>query len=294
MKNKEKATGFINAIERKNIKAKIVYWAMFAFLVIVSLICILPPIWIFVSSFKDTAEFLSLPPTLLPKHVNLSKLAAVWTKASLGKAYIATCEMVVGDLFFCLTICCLAGYMLSRLKPKGHKILFTIIFWTMLLPTSMNMVPLFATFVDFPILHVNLTDSFLPMWIMSGANAFNILLFKSFFDSISISYLEAARIDGCSEFGIFSKIILPLSKPIVMTVSIFTVNATWGSFLWPYLLIKKTNMKPLGVVVYGLKDLLSVDEYMMSLIFVIVPPVIFFLLFQKYIMEGMMIGGIKG
>ena len=122
-----------------------------------------------------------------------------------------------------LLFCGLAGYVLSRLKPKGSSVVQTLVFWTILIPTSMGMVPLYMSLVNMKML-----DSYIPFWLMAGANAFNTILFKSFFDGISKTYMEAARLDGAGELKIFSKIILPLSKPIFMTVAIFCFNESWG------------------------------------------------------------------
>lgn len=289
--NKEK--GFITKVELKQTKVKVFYWVIFGILFAVSLIFIIPTIWLILSAFKDTQEFMKVPPTIIPKSFDLSKIASVWRKGAFGTSFPATIVMVLGELFFCLSINGMAGYVLSRMKPRGSKLVMTLVLWTMMMPDSVGMVPRFITFVDFPIFHFSLMDSYLPMWLMAGANAFYVLLFKSFFDSISISYLEAAKIDGCSDKGIFLKIILPLSKPIFMTVSIFTVTGSWGSFFWPYLLIKSEHLKPVGLKIFNLQKLITVDEYSMSLLFVIVPPAIFFLFFQKYIIEGVSLGGVK-
>ena len=129
---------------------------------------------------------------------------------------------------------------------------------------------------------------------MQGGNAFNTLLFKSFFDGISKTYLEAARVDGGSELTIFWKIIMPLSKPVFMSVAIFTVVGGWGSFLWPSLILKNEELHPIGLALLNMEKTLPIDEYLMLLIFAIVPPILFFILFQKYIMEGVSVGGIKG
>ena len=170
-----------------------------------------------------------------------------------------------------------------------------MVLWSMMMPSNLSMVPLFISFTkEIPILGVNMMDSYVPFWIMAGANAFYTLLFKSFFDGIPKTYLEAARIDGSTELGIFARVILPLSTPGFISVAILVVTSEWGQFLWPSLVIKDEALRPIGLLLYQIQSNLSVDEYMMAMIFVIIPPVIFFVLFQKYIMEGISIGGIKG
>lgn len=290
----KKDKGFITKIEFKNSKVRLLYCVFFLILLLLSFIFIVPTLWMILSAFKDTQEFLQVPPTLIPKSFDINKIATVWSKTAFGKSFLATLIMVLGNLIFCLVCNGLAGYVLSRLKPKGSGLIMALVLWTMMMPENISMVPRFMTFKDFPVFHFSLIDSYWPMWLMEGANAFYVLIFKSFFDTISQSYIEAARIDGCSDIRVFTSIILPLSKPVFMSVSIFTVTHSWGSFFWPYLVVHSEYLKPVGVKIFTLQPVISVDEYIMSLVFVIVPPVIFFLLFQKNIMEGVSLGGIKG
>lgn len=294
-KEKRESTGAILDHDLKSPKVKIGYTAVYIIAIIVSLTFIIPIFWILLSAFKGTKEFSAIIPTLFPEQIELAKIGRVWSKVSLGRAYLSTIYMMAGCLAFSLVSNGLAGYVLSRLKPKGSAVVSTVILWSMMLPSGLSMVPLFISFTkNVPFTNFNLMDSYVPIWMMAGASAFNVLLFKSFFDGISTSYLEAARIDGCSEVGIFCKIVMPLSKPVFFSVAIFVITGGWGQFLWPYLLIKTPALQPIGVRTYLMQSELAVDEYFMMLIFVVVPPVLFFCFFQKYIMDGVSVGGIKG
>lgn len=279
----------------KNPGVKLVHILLTVIMLAISLSFIIPVLWVLVSAFKDTKEFLQMPPKILPESFDISKIGRVWKKTSLAKAYMSTIYMMAGSLAVSLISNGLAGYVLSRLKPKGSTVIIVAVLWSMMLPGGLSMVPLFISFTkEVPFLGVNLLNSYIPLWLMSGASAFNVLLFKSFFDGIPRAYLEAARIDGCSEAGIFTRIVLPLSKPVFMSVAIFVFTGGWGSFMWPYLLIKNENLMPIGVRTYILQPVLPQDEYFMMLIFVIVPPIIFFCIFQKYLMDGVSLGGVKG
>ncbi|MEG1441654.1 MAG: carbohydrate ABC transporter permease [Oscillospiraceae bacterium] len=291
----EKQTGLLTSLDLKSLRSRIGYWCIVGFIVLVSIICIFPPLWVFLSSFKDVKEFLSIPPTIIPHSFHPEKLVEVWKSMNFGKYYINTFYLAIGELVFCIFFNGLAGYVISRLKPKGSMLFFSLVLWSMMLPTSVSMVPLFMSFIDFPIFHFSMLNSYFPMWLMAGANAFNVLLFKNFFDSIPMSYLEAARIDGCSNLGIFTRIILPLSKPIIMVVAIFSINASWESFFWPYLVIKDKSLTTVAVQLFKMKATgFAMDKYMIVLLFSILPPAIIFLFFQKYIMEGVTMSGIKG
>lgn len=290
-----KETTLFSSMDYKRPKYKIIYFIMLALLIIMSVICFFPVIWIALSCFKDVKEFYSTPPTLLPKHIDLSMLVKVWNKLGYLRYYLNTLCIAAGNLVVCIISTGFAGYVLSKLKPKGWKLVLSAILWTMLLPSSVSMVPLFMSFVDFPIIHANLTNTYLPLWMMAGANTFYMLVFKNFFDSISVTLVEAARVDGCSDAGIFFKIIAPLSKSVIMVIAIFTFNDSWGSFLWPYLVVKSESMFPVMVRVFTMSNSnLAMNEYLSALFFAILPPVILFLCFSKQIMTGFSLsGGVK-
>lgn len=290
----KKRSGAISALEMKKPSVKLAYWIVFALLIIATIVCLFPPLWILMSAFKDTQEFLAVPPTLFPHSFHPEKIKILLEKTNFFDACFNSVIMTLGDVLSSLLFNGLAGYVISRLKPKGSTLIATMILWTMMMPTSVATVPLFMTFVDFPGLHINLLDTYFPMWMISGANAFNVLLFKNFFDSISKSYIEAARIDGCSNVGIFTRIILPMSKPIVVTVAIFTFNGAWGSFFWPYLVLKDSSKMVVGLQIFKMKESVSVDLYVMALLFAIIPPSLVFMFLQKHIMDGVSLGGVKG
>lgn len=290
-----KDTGLLTSLDFKLKRVRIGYWIMFGVLLAISLAFLFPAVWIILSSFKDVKEFLSTPPTLFPHSFHPEKVIKVWSKMNISRSYLNTLIVSAGDMFFAIVVNGLAGYVISRLKPKGANVVFLLVLWSMMLPSSVSLVPLFMTFMDFPVGHFSMMNTYWPMWVLKGANAFNVLLFKSFFDSISISYIEAARIDGCTDLGIFRRIILPLSKPVVTTVAIFSFNTTWGEFLWPYLVLKDKALYTVPVQIFRMKSAgFMMDEYVIVLLFAMIPLLIMFLLFQKQIMHGVAIGGIKG
>ena len=134
---------------------------------------------------------------------------------------------------------------------------------------------------------------------MSGANAFFTLIFKSFFDGIPRSLSEAAMLDGCSPFKIFTKIFLPLSKPVMFVVTIFTLTSSWSNFFWPYLVLTNKEIYTVMIRIFtmtnGNLSGFSVDYQMMAIVYTMIPPIVVFFLLQKYIMQGgLTLGSIKG
>ncbi|MBQ7794823.1 MAG: carbohydrate ABC transporter permease [Clostridia bacterium] len=291
----EKKVGIISAVELKKPKYKAIYWSMYAFLILCVFVNLFPTIWIMLSGFKEVKEIYSVPPTLFPSEMSFSKLFEVWSQLKLGRNYLNSLFIVLGDVAFAIVVNALGGYVISKIKPKGTQLVFAIVVWTMLMPSAGRTVPIYMQIVDFPLIHVNMTNTYLPMWLMAGANCFNLLMFKNFFDSISISLVEAAKIDGATDIGVFWKILLPLSVPIITYVGINAAQGAWGAFFWPNIVIEDQNMIPMATKLYKMKsEAYTLDKQFLALIFSIIPSLLVFMIFQKQIMGGINVGGVKG
>ena len=287
--------GALTNADMKQLKYKVLYICIFVFIAICCIVSFAPVIWVLLSGFKDVKEIYAVPASLFPKKVDLSKVVKVWSEMKFYKYYANTFIMTFGSVVMDLIVSGLAGYVLSRLQPKGAKIMFALIFWVMLMPSTMRTVPLYMEFKSLPILGINLLETYWPIWLMAGANAFNIILFKNFFDGISKSLVEAAWIDGCSDIKLFFKVIIPLSTPIFITVATLGFNAQFGQFFWPYLLITSKEKSVIGLQIYKMKtSTYTLDYQMLALIFSIAPQILVFAVLQKYIVGGVGVGGVKG
>lgn len=287
--------GILNDSDMKSVGNKIIYFAIIAILVLLSVIVVVPMVWILLSGFKDAQEMYEIPTRFFPKKIELSKLGRIWNEMKFYKFYLNTFIMAGGSVAATVIVDGLAGYTLSRLRPVGSKIMMGLLFSLMLMPGTMRTVPIYMTFKSFSFLKLNLLDSFIPIWIMAAADIFSIIMFKNFFDEIPDSLIEAANIDGAKNLTIFFKIIVPLSIPIIMTVAIFCFNGQVGQFFWPYLLIGDQNKTVIGVQLYKMKSgNYTTDYQMLAIMFSLIPQVIIFLFFQRYIIGGVNAGGVKG
>ena len=286
--------GLISSIDIKKTKYKVMYWIIFAFLILVAFVCLFPPIWVMLSAVKDVKEFYAMPPTIIPRSFNIGKISEVWNKYSFVKYYINTITLTLGCIVTAVVMNGLAGYVISRLKPKGIKLVLMLITFSLMVPNATAMVPVYKNILNFPVLKVNLINTNIPMWIMYGASAFKIIVFKSFFDGLPQALIEAARIDGCGEFKIIPKIILPLCIPVVVTMVILTLREAWSDFFWPYLVLRDKERITVMVELFSIQNLIPLDELVLLLSFSILPPTILFIFFQKYIIQGFTLSGIKG
>lgn len=287
-KFQEKQYGFISSVELNKKENQLAYWLIFAFALFIVAGCMLPPLWIILSSFKDTKEFFSIPATFIPRTFHPEKVVEVWQEIDFAKYFINSLTVVAGAVFCAVFINSIVAYAISMLRPKGSRLVYTMILVSLMIPNTVAIMPLFKSIVDF-----GMMNTYYPLIFASGANAFFVILFKQFYDDIPISYLEAAKIDGASDFRVFIQIITPMSKPVNVVVMIFALNAAWSDFLLPYLVLRDKEKMTVMVKLFTLQ-LMAEDRIIVALLFTIVPPVILFLFFQKYMIQGIAAGGIKG
>lgn len=295
MKNKTKITlknkteGIYNFMDYKKTSTKIIYAVLVLILVIVSLICLFPVVWVFLSSFKTPTEFFSKEFTLFPNKIDFSKITILWQELELLKYYKNSLILVFGSVICSLFFNGLLAYSVSILKPKGYQIVYALIMMTMMVPAVTNMYPLLQNFVKFEdVTGIKMFGSYLPLCLAYGANAFYFTLFKTNFDRLPKEVFEAATIDGCNKIQMFFKIVLPLSVPIMVVVAIFTVNAAWSDFLLPYLvLMGNTDMKTIMIRIYDLQVAppqgFTQDKLFMLISLSIIPVIIIFSIFQRQI-----------
>ncbi|HEY7850258.1 MAG TPA: carbohydrate ABC transporter permease, partial [Ktedonobacterales bacterium] len=169
---------------------------------------------------------------------------------------------------------------------------------TLMVPALAYLIPQYLTVVHLSIFGVSLINSWWAVWLPEAANAFNIIVLKSFFDTIPNELCDAARIDGASALQVFLYIIVPLSRPALAVVAMFTIFATWKDFLWPLLVLVDTSKQPISVALYQLGIAASngvpQNVLLAGFIFAMLPPVILFLIFQRQIIRGVNTTGLKG
>ena len=303
-KFQDKKTGVISASDLKTARGKIVYWCMIFIMIIVSITAIIPSLWALLSGFKDTKEIYS-GMSFFPKNISLSIIVSKLTQAArymhFGKTALNTLLMSIGSVIAAITVSGLGGYVISRLKPRGSRLVFMIVVWTMMMPSQIRTVPLFISFLNFPFVanvpgEVSLINTYWPIWLGAAANCFNVILFKNHFDSISNSLVEAAKIDGCGNGRIFTNIMLPLSGPIIMYVIIMTMRGAWSDFFMGYLVFSDENIMTLPVQIFRLKSDASVEMniYLLCLVLSTFPMLVLFSLFSRQIIGGVNVGGVKG
>jgi len=287
----------ISSVQLNRRRGRITYRVVLTAVVIVFTLAFIGPLYfLFTDGLKSTQEAIATPPTLYPHHVYPGNYLAAWNRLDIGLMLWNTVYYAFGALAFQLVFDVAAAYSLSRLRPFLGNAIFFAMLATLMIPVTVLVVPQYVTIVDLPILHVNLVGTPAAIWLPSVANAFNIFLLKRFFDSIPTEYIDAAQIDGASRLTILLRIVLPISRPIIAVVSIFSLVAVWKDFLWPLLVeygytpTRETLNVGIWQAYQGTPQNLLIAASAMAAI----PTIVFFLIFQRNIMAGLTAGGIRG
>ncbi len=287
---KYKTEGLLNFSDYKKTRYKIVYGIIIFLLVVFVLTAIIPVLWLFITSFKTVNEINSNEYHLFPKAFDFMKLVNLWNRLDFGRYYVNTILVVIGAMMCSVLFNGLLAYAIGVLKPAGYKIINGLILFSYMIPAALSLFPLVMQIRDF-----GMINSYLPLCLIFGSNAYYFMLFKDYFQKIPSSLIEAARMDGLSDFRIFYKVVLPLSKPIIGVVAIFAMTAAYSDFLLPYLILQDDGMKTVMVAIYNLSSTTTIDtsEFLMLLVISIIPQIIIFIIFQKQIMGSQVSSGMK-
>jgi multiple sugar transport system permease protein len=268
-------------------------WKMLAYITLVAIaICmIIPYIWMLSSSLKLNKDVFSFPMVWIPENIRWENYIDIWTRIPLGTFIYNTVKLSVIVTLLQLLTSSFAAYAFAKLRFRGKNVLFLSYIATIAIPWQAYMVPQFIMMREF-----GLNNTHLSIIFLQAFSAFGVFLMRQFYQGIPDELCEAARIDGLSEYGIWARLMLPLSKPALSTLTIFTFVNTWNDFLGPMIYLTKTELKTIQI---GLRMFISQysAEYgliMAASVVSIIPVLIIFLALQKNFVQGVASSGIKG
>lgn len=249
---------------------------------------IFPFLWMVVSSFKPLGEIYSL--SFFPKNPTINNYKQIFTSYPFSRWFINSLIIALISTISVLFFDSLVGYTLSKYEFPGKQIIFLAILSTLMVPTEMLAIPWYIMSSNF-----GWVDTYWGIVFPGMMSAFGVFLIKQFMDTLPDDLLEAARIDGLSEFGIYRKIALPLVKPALATLAIFNFIGNWNAFFWP-LIVTSDRSKytlPVGLAYFSSENLMRWELIMTGATISTLPIIIVFLIFQKQIMEGIVMSGLK-
>ncbi len=259
-------------------------------MLLVLFIIAFPFLWLIISSFKYEKDIISFPPRIFADNYTLNNYIKVWSTIPLLDYIKNTVIFAGGTVITSIFFDSLAGYAFARMNFKGKSVLFYFILLTMMIPFQVFMIPLFIQ-----VNLLGLLDTYAGLIIPRMTTAFGIFMMRSFFVTLPASLEEAARIDGLSEFGIFWKIMLPLSKPTLLSLAIFTLMNSWNDLLYPLILTSSSKMRtlPAGLALFTGQNISFYGPVMAGTVISMLPLLIIYIFAQKYFVQGTAMSGMK-
>lgn len=257
---------------------------------LISIITFIPFVWMISASLMKTGESAKYPPRFLPSELDFSHYFFLFQNLEMARYFLNSFALAFLVTMISLLFNSMAAYAFAKLRFGIKERLFKLLLSLMIIPSQVTMLPLFLILKQ-----IGLINTYFGIIIPGMASVFGIFLLRQFIISIPDSLIDAARIDGANDFKIFYKIIIPLSKPVLITLGIFTFIGTWNDFLWPLIVMTDSSMYTLPVALANLMGEHTQDTELMMAgsVITVLPVIILFAFVQKYYISGILVGSIK-
>jgi multiple sugar transport system permease protein len=249
-----------------------------------------PFLWMVISSFKSQSEVLMIPPKWIPSTLNFKNYSEAWTSAPFARYFLNSIFVTIANTILSVITSALAGYAFAIFRFKGKDLLFLLFLGTMMIPMEVTLIPNY-----FILKNLGWLDTFFALIVPWSASVFGIFLMRQFFKSLPKELFESASIDGCTHWQILWKIVFPISKPVFISVGLFSMIGSWNAFLWPLIMTSSEAMRtiPVGLSTFTSEFGTRFHLMMAAATFTTVPIIIVYLFAQKYFVEGIATGGMK-
>lgn len=276
-------------VHKRDWRRPLARFLLYLILLLGGLGMVFPFVWMVVSSLKSASDIYTL--SLVPPNPSLSNYTEVlndtafvrWFANSLIVALITTASVAFFDS--------LVGFVLAKYRFPGRQVIFLLILSTLMVPTEMLVIPWYVMSIN-----LGWTDSYWGIMFPGVISAFGVFLMRQFFLGVPNDLIDAARLDGFSEFRIFWKIALPLVKPAVAALCIFTFLGNWNAYIWPLIVVRSEEMRtlPVGIAFFSSESGSAFHLIMAAAAMTTIPVIIVFLIFQRQIIKGIALTGVKG
>ncbi len=277
---------------RKRPRMTIGRLALYLCLIVVALVPLFPLYWLVISSLKTPVELGTIPATWWPHNPTGASYSTVFQIVPFAQSFMNSVIITVVCSFAVLVTSIMSGFVFAKYQFRGRNLMFWILIGTMFLPPIVTLVPLYNMITS-----LGLGDSYLGVMLPWLANAFGIFLMRQFIADVPDELLDAARIDGASEFRVVVGVVVPLLKPAVITLLVFTVVFYWNNFLWPLTILQSQANFPIVITLSRLLSYSTTVQYqgvvMAGALIASLPTIIVFLLAQRVFVQGIARSGVK-
>jgi ABC-type glycerol-3-phosphate transport system permease component len=257
----------------------------------IGLITVIPIIWIALTSLKPPSQVITWPPSLIPAEVTLENYRRLFASVPVGRFFLNSVVLAGLAIVFNLVFCTMAGYTLARRRFRGRQTLLMLVVAGLMIPAYVRLLPQLQL-----IRSLQLDNTYLGLALPTAATAFGIFLMRQFFlNTIPTEIEESAKLDGCSDWGVLLKIVVPLARPQLVTLTLLAITWSLEDVLWPLMIVDTVDMRPLPIgLMLFLNDTSREWGPVTALVtIVIVPVVVIFLVLQKQFVAGMSEGAVK-
>lgn len=267
-----------------------VAWILSITMVVIGVLMLLPIIWMLFTAFKPESDIVTYPPSLWPRELTLDHFVDVWNRIPFARLYINTIVFAGGVTLVSLAFDSMAAYALARIAFRGRAVVMVLILLLLMLPFQVTLIPLYDMLNG-----MGLTNTLPGLIIPRMTNAFGIFFLTQFFLSLPKDLEEAARVDGASEWRIYSGIVMPLAKPALLTLGLFHFQYNWNDLLWPLVMSSsvETSTLPAGLSLFMGQHVVEYGLLMAGSLLSLVPVILFFLLIQRSFVAGIATTGLK-
>jgi len=275
----------------QQVRRRLGYTALYAILAIFSLFMLLPFAFALTGSLKPEIEIFAIPMNWLPSAFQWRNYLLPFQQANFGRYFLNSAIVALVQTLAPLVLCSLAGYSLAKFEYPGRTLIFLFILSTIMLPLQVTIVPLFIIIKE-----LGWVNSYAGLIVPGLASTFGTFLMRQFFLSVPSEYMDAARIDGASEPRIFWSVMLPMCRPALSALAVFSFTGSWNSFLWPLVVINQDAMRtmPLGIVFYiGEQRAPQYGQLLAVAIIATLPVLVLFLVLQRAFIQGATVSGLK-
>jgi multiple sugar transport system permease protein len=261
------------------------------FLLVLMLIFILPFVWMIATSLKTSDELFSMEFRLLPAKPQWGNYVAAWNFLPFGRFYLNSIAVSTISTMLVILTSALAAYAFARIPFKGRDKLFIVYLGTLMIPFQVTIVPLYILLKT-----IGWLNSYAALIVPGAFTAYGTFMLRQFFMGIPVEYEEAAFLEGASRLRSWVTIVMPLAKPALMSLLVFTFIGNWNSFLYPMIVVDSDALKtlPLGLAMFSGQHSIDWQNLMAASAFCIVPPIVVFIYFQKYFVQGITVSGMGG
>lgn len=273
--------GIMSNVEWRSPKGRAINYLFLAILLLVSILTIFPFFFSFTAGLHNSIDVVKPDHPLWPPSPHWENYPDAWQRFAIGRLFRNTIIAAGGGVIAQVVVSTLAAYSLSNLNPIGKNFLRAIFLITMAVPGIVYLVPRYVVMAD-----MGLINNYVGLWIPYAASSFMILVLDNSFSQIPKELYEAAKIDGASAFDMFRKITIPLSTSVILVLGLFAFITFWGDFLWPYLILRNSDLQTLSVRLYTLRRGFPLNLYMAASFMAMIPPSIAAIFLQRNAPKG--------